>query len=179
MQGDDTSGADAPLTADSLLDALERPALRPLGPDLLVEVPAPVHPSGSVPVRVRPCDDRWLLDDDGALAAAAGGRLDPVVAELRRAGLELALGDDGRLTAGPCDGDDLPAAVLRFASALAVVPVALSLSGGAGDRSSVPPGDRGTSDPELWTDDHGDWGSESSRESARRFQEDSLRRWAG
>lgn len=133
-----------------------------------------VRPGRALRVRAVRVSDGWLLDDLGHLTAERGDPPADAVDAARRTGIDVAL-HGSELSYGPVPDGDLAAATVRFAAVVAAV----RLLGTAGDVS----GRSGADGAEWWAEltdlDGGDddWGSESYRELARRFQEESLSRW--
>jgi hypothetical protein len=174
---------------DALLAAAGELEVR--GGDVGQEVLVPVPGTGTqVRVRLRAADGGWLLDDGGDTTERSGAPVAAALPHLRCGDAPLRL-EDGRVTCGAFDGDEVAPAVLRFAMVLHFLPVAASVADVAASVADVAVGAGGTAAPspdagrpaaggaDPWEDDAGDWGTEDLRESARRFQEDALRRWAG
>lgn len=167
---------------DDLVAAAGELELRPVGEGADVRVPIP-GTGAQVLVRVRPHDGAWRLDDAGAsvdrMADDVHDDVDRALQHLR-ADDEPLRRDGDLLTCGPLDRAQVPAAVLRFAMVCGFVPSVTEAVARA-SRAPVAPlrPERSPTGTEIWDDEQGDWGSDSLRESARQFQEDALRRWAG
>lgn len=170
-----SEGRDA-ITLDAVHDAAGVLTFAEDGDGYAVGVPLPGR-DGEVVVRVRPHGDGWRLDDGGEGARRCGPGVRDAVRRLREAGEPLAMVDDA-VTSGPWVAEEAPAALLRFAMSVGFLPTLVAVADALAADAGATTGDRGTGAAELWDEDQGDWGTEDLRESARAFQEDTLRRWA-
>ena len=154
--------------------------------EILAVVDDLVRPGCALRVRAVRLPDGWLLDDLGHLTAECGDPPADAVDAARRTGIDVAL-HGNVLSHGPVPDDDLGPAVVRFAAMVAAIRL-LGVAGSGRQEAGAPVAAdaSGRGEPggaEWWVelrdldDGEDDWGSESYRELARRFQEESLSRW--
>lgn len=143
----------------------------------VLTVPMPGR-TEAVRVHLRRTPDGVLLHDDGATLRDLGRAGGDAVRRLAEAGEAVSL-ESGTVRCGPVPVADAPAAALRFAFTLGVVPTAARVASTAIAEAGVAAAGGRLDVTELWADEQGDWDIEHLRDSAREFQEDQLRRWAG
>ncbi|MFZ4518342.1 MAG: hypothetical protein ACOYOP_08130 [Microthrixaceae bacterium] len=168
---------DGPIDLDAVVAAAGDLTLEHDGSFQVLTVPMPGR-HFAVRVNLRGTNDGVVLDDGGVTLRHLGRAGADAVRRLAEAGEAVAL-DTGTVCWGPVPVADAPAAALRFAFTLGLLPTAARVATTAIAEAGVGAAGAHLDVTELWADEQGEWDIEHLRDSAREFQEDQLRRWAG